>query len=1053
MASEIKPLTVSSVPRFPAPIDTSKIKRAPPPPTMIELLETAARAPVEEDVAIGKGLGDKAIAAVAVDAVVKPRKAAVAKPTIYDADEEKKVAAPRKKLTAAPVAMEAIPPNKVIDALSNELEKEITKDRILVKSAEYMPVTRRGFNQFILQAYRRYKLPKLPDIPDPDACAKAVSSSEVKSFAYQAFVRDYIQRASPYRGVLVYHGLGSGKTCTSIAAMEALYVANPDKPVYVMTPASLSPNYKGEIMKCGPFIFRTDNFWRWVPVPSMATMTPEINLLVNVLGVPAFVVKTQKGGWVPDPSRKSNFESLSGVQQAAIKKQIQEHIEMRFEFIHYNGITDKKMRMWACKTPNMFDGATIVIDEVHNLVRTINNASLDVFYRDEPRDMATYIPKFCEVGKKYKIMYLLYRMLCNSVGTKIIALSATPIINFPQEIAILSNILAGDTRMAEVSTPGLDRREQILRMLKTHPEVDFCEVVPRTDLGTSTVRFTPVPSGFRKVIDPATGETRGFVRDERLAAAKEEILRERNLEAWFTGVAERISAEGIAFGKPTFSSVPRLPDLEKLFRELYIDTERFEVKDAMKLNMMARLSGLISYYKGGKADLMAKVTRDEEVYVDMSDLQLKKYTEQRKMEIDKELREKKKKPKAGPDYAQVTQSINSTFKIFSRAACNFVFPADMERPVPADYRDVMKMVGARPGQIGDEPMIDEVADDGAMKIVDATAPITDEEIMEADVPAALENGNTVVSYELALAKAVRELRSRAAEFFSKETLPMHSPKFQAILDRLLESNGPALFYSTFKTLEGVGLFGLAMETQQNYVKFDIVPSGGSWAIAPETLAAGPGRNRYITYTGDEDRAKRNILLAIFNGKWRSMPAALATQVQELTGASNNQKGEIAKVFMITQSGAEGISLANVRQVHIMEPYWNYVRLDQVKGRAIRICSHMDLPVEERTVDVFTYISKFAESQLKDRKVDETLLNFDGSKTTDQTILEILNVKKKLADSIMDVMKKSAVDCSLNATENGGYSCYIYDKLSTDYLFHPVAEIDAASSAEVRAIKE
>ena len=1053
MASEIKPLTVSSIPRFPAPIVTSKIKRAPAPPTMIELLETSARAPTEEDVIIGDGVGDKAIAAVALD-VVKPPRAAV-KPTIDDIYAEVEAERrPKKKPTAAYKPAPVVKENKVIDALSEELEKEITKDRILVKSAEYMPVTRRGFNQFILQAYRRYKLPKLPDIPDPDACAKAASSSEVKSFAYQAFVRDYIQRASPYRGVLVYHGLGSGKTCTSIASMEALYVSNPDKPIYVMTPASLSPNYKGEIMKCGPFIFRTDNFWRWVPVPSMATMTPELNLLVNVLKIPAFVVKTQKGGWVPDPSRKSNFESLTNVQQAAIKKQIQEHIEMRFEFIHYNGITEKKMRYWACKTPNMFDGATIVIDEVHNLVRTINNASLDVFYRDEPRDMATYIPKFCEVGKKYKIMYLLYRMLCNSVGTKIIALSATPIINFPQEIAILSNILAGDARMAEVSTPGLERREQIMRMLKTHPYVDFCEVVPRTDLGTSTVRFTPVPSGFRKVVDPTTGETRGFVRDETLATGKEEILRERNLETWFTDVAERISAEGIAFGKPTFSSVPRLPDLEKQFRELYIDTERFEVKDAMKLNMMARLSGLISYYKGGKADLMAKVTSDEVVYVDMSDLQLKKYTEQRKMEIDKELREKKRKPKLGPDYAQVTQSINSTFKIFSRAMCNFAFPADMERPVPADYRDVMKMVGAKIGQVGDEPMIDEVADDGELKIVDADAPITDEEaVAEAEVPAALENGNTVVSYEAALAKAVRELRARAAEFFTKETLATHSPKFQAILDRLSESKGPALFYSTFKTLEGVGLFGLALETQQNYVKFDIVPSGGSWTISPETLAAGPGRNRYITYTGDEDRAKRNILLAIFNGKWRSMPAALAAQVQELTGVSNNQKGEIAKVFMITQSGAEGISLANVRQVHLMEPYWNYVRLDQVKGRAIRICSHMDLPVEERTVDVFTYISKFSDAQLKDRKVDETLLNFDGGKTTDQSIMEILGAKKKLADSIMDVMKRSAVDCSLNSTENGGYTCYIFDKLSPDFLFHPVAEIDAASSAEIRAAKE
>jgi len=157
--------------------------------------------------------------------------------------------------------------------------------------------------------------------------------------------------------------------------------------------------------------------------------------------------------------------------------------------------------------------------------------------------------------------------------------------------------------------------------------------------------------------------------------------------------------------------------------------------------------------------------------------------------------------------------------------------------------------------------------------------------------------------------------------------------------------------------------------------------------------------------------------------------------------------------MITQSGAEGISLANVRQVHIMEPYWNYVRLDQVKGRAIRICSHMDLPVDERNVDIFTYVMKFSERQLKERLVDETIVNIDSGDTTDQSIFRLLMSKKHLSDSILDVMKKSAVDCELNSTENGGYACYRFkgDASSTEPLFHPLVEIDVTvAEASVRA---
>jgi len=299
------------------------------------------------------------------------------------------------------------------------------------------------------------------------------------------------------------------------------------------------------------------------------------------------------------------------------------------------------------------------------------------------------------------------------------------------------------------------------------------------------------------------------------------------------------------------------------------------------------------------------------------------------------------------------------------------------------------------------------------------------------------------------------LRSRAAEYFSPQALPTISPKFQAILDRLMLSQGPALVYSNFKTLEGVGLFSVALEFQQKYTKFDIVKTAsGDWALSPETIAAGAGSGlRYVTYTGDEERAKRNIMLAIFNGKWGRVPGTLAAQVKELTGSESNLHGEIIKVIMITQSGAEGISLANVRQVHIMEPYWNYVRLDQVKGRAIRICSHMDLPPEERTVDIFTYVMKFADRQIKERLVDETIVNIDGADTTDQSIFRLLMSKKKLSDSILDVMKKSAVDCELNSTENGGYACYRFtgDGSSTEPLFHPVVEIDVTlAEGSVRA---
>jgi len=1080
-------------PRFVSPIASSKIRMAPPPPSIYELQESlTVAAPAEmAKTELGTGVGVSGAPGGTGDIIPEPpkikpsRRASVRAPSASKetpaAANATATAADSTPAEAPPVAATPVatvpPPSETLSQLSARLVEKTDQVQIKVKPEAFMPSNRKAFKNFIIQSYRRYQLPPISAVPNPNACAEAAAASktQVKAFAYQEFVRDYIQKPSPYRGVLVYHGLGSGKTCTSIAGLEALWQAG-QKPVYVMTPASLSPNYRDEITKCGPFVFRTNNYWTFVAVPSIKAPSSELDFLTKIVGLPLGAIRRRRGGWVPDPARakKPNFDSLRPEQRREITEQIVEHMDYRIQFIHYNGLLERQVRDWACNHPTMFDGATIIIEEVHNLIRTINNSALEQTYKDEPRDLVQYIPKFCSVGKKYRISYLLYRMLTAAVGCKIIALSATPIINFAQEVAILANVLAGDIRMVEVNTSGLDKRVQIKKLLDAHPEVDFAEVVPRPEISASTIRITPVPSGCRKVVDPATGIFRGFIRDEAMAGMSEEVNRERNVEAWFERVKADLATAGVtSFAAVTYKSVPRLPDTEKQFRELFIDTDQLIVKPRLALPLMARLSGLISYYKGGKADLMATVNRDEVVMLDMSDLQLKKYTEQRKPEIDKEVRARKeKKPGAVSVYAQISKNINSTFKIFSRAACNFVFPADYERPIPADYRDILKMIGAKkPTLVTDDEVLnsenevtevekiaeaDEAGERAEMTSEDAAEVPTVAEELAGAVDVA--SGNTAAlppgTYAEALTAAVSMLRSNAATYFSPEALPTISPKFQAILDRLALSKGPVLVYSNFKTLEGVGLFSVALEFQQKYTKFDIVKTAlGDWALSPETIAAGAGGPRYITYTGDEEREKRNILLAIFNGKWGRVPGTLAAQVKELTGAETNLHGEIIKVIMITQSGAEGISLANVRQVHIMEPYWNYVRLDQVKGRAIRICSHMDLPVDERNVDIFTYVMKFSDRQMKERLVDETIANIDGNDTTDQSIFRLLMSKKKLSDSILDVMKKSAVDCELNSTENGGYACYRFkgDASSTDPLFHPLVEIDVTvAEASVRA---
>jgi hypothetical protein len=52
----------------------------------------------------------------------------------------------------------------------------------------------------------------------------------------------------------------------------------------------------------------------------------------------------------------------------------------------------------------------------------------------------------------------------------------------------------------------------------------------------------------------------------------------------------------------------------------------------------------------------------------------------------------------------------------------------------------------------------------------------------------------------------------------------------------------------------------------------------------------------------------------------------------------------------------------------MEPHYNNALMSQVKGRAVRLKSHMDLPVEDRTVKTITYVGTFSDEQRKTKEL-------------------------------------------------------------------------------------
>ena len=168
---------------------------------------------------------------------------------------------------------------------------------------------RKAFADFIARIYLKYRKDPAPDDEGVDLCLQQTGKTTRELLPYQKLVRDYLSIETPYRGLLVYHGLGSGKTCSAIGVAESLLST---KKVWVMLPASLQDNFKQEIRKCGDAIYVQNNFWEVRIIRSEADKAPAL-----ALGISAEFLS--KGRYfVTVPGKDSNYSSLPRDSQQGI---------------------------------------------------------------------------------------------------------------------------------------------------------------------------------------------------------------------------------------------------------------------------------------------------------------------------------------------------------------------------------------------------------------------------------------------------------------------------------------------------------------------------------------------------------------------------------------------------------------------------------------------------------------------------------------------------------------------------------------------------------------
>lgn len=275
------------------------------------------------------------------------------------------------------------------------------------------------FTPFVRNLLKEYK---------PNAvttCEDLADDKKLTPLPHQLLVQRYMNIDTPYRGLLLFHGLGSGKTCSSILISEGLKAY---KDIVVLTPASLETNFLQELKKCGDPLYTTQQYWKWVQ-PTEDELTERCLTKGDLLSK-----NKQKGLWVGDPDTASNFSDLPSVDQTSILRQLDIMIKKKYTLLHYNGIDVRNFsKLLLPEGKNLFSNKVVMIDEAHNFVSRIVN----------------------KLGQKEHTSSKIYELLMTAENCKIIMLTGTPIINYTYEISILFNILRGYMDAWECMLPGI----------------------------------------------------------------------------------------------------------------------------------------------------------------------------------------------------------------------------------------------------------------------------------------------------------------------------------------------------------------------------------------------------------------------------------------------------------------------------------------------------------------------------------------------------------------------------------------------------------------------
>jgi superfamily II DNA or RNA helicase len=788
--------------------------------------------------------------------------------------------------------------------------------------------------------------------------ADELANADFELSPHQAFVKNFLSSQTPYNSLLLYHGLGSGKTCSAIGVSEEmrdyLKQMGMSRRIIIVASENVQDNFKLQLFDERKLKL-VDGLWN-IKACIGNKLLKEINPM-NMKGIPREKVVSQikalinnsylflgYGQFANYIIKTMHYDEEEEYEKPKFKKGEKKKPKEKNKIQMLQDIEISLNKETIKRIQNEFDNRLIIIDEVHNIRKTDDN---------ENKKVAIFLEYLVKAAQNVRLLFL----------------SATPMYNSYKEIIWLLNIMNMNDKRAKIETKNVfdangnfkEKGEELL-IRKATGYISFVR-----GENPYTFPYKVYPDEFAKEntfpLPIQEDKSEGKDDEDEDKVGKKYPIYQMNKKKIKKGDTNRIIS-------------------------LFLNT--IGGCDSCGVCQACAYRYIIHNLRNKSFNITTKkgVTREMPNFENMESFG---YTV---------LQNPLESLIISYPIDTLKQALNDIPKeTYSEELDDFIGPKGKEATELQSRVDINEQVGNE--QLGNE-QVGELTKGGENTSSQSSS----------------EKGIFLDPKELTGGKGLRRMMNfideksppqkgsfeykqstidKYGRIFSSELIGQFSSKIKCILDHIAlpsgeVSEGIILIYSQYID-SGLVPMALALE-EMGFTRYgkDVEPlfkRKPTDVVDVRTMK--PPKNkkdfmpaRYCMITGDPRLSPNNDF-----------------EVKGLTNddkQNGNIQGHKIKVVLISKAGSEGIDLKFIRQVHILEPWYNMNRLDQIFGRAVRNFSHKDLPFEKRNVQIFMYGTLLADSE---------------EEAADLYVYRVAEYKAIQIGRVSRILKETAVDCIIN----------------------------------------